>query len=144
MKDLSQLLLRLAIGIGLLSAVADRFGLWGSFGQVGVTWGNWETFIGYTQTLNFNIGQQYANILGGIATFAEIALGILLIAGYKLKYAARFTALLLLVFGLTMCINTKIKYALDYSVFIGSFAALLLSCEPNYKWSIDSLITTKK
>lgn len=144
MKDLSQLLLRLAIGIGLLSAVADRFGLWGNFGDAGVAWGNWDNFINYTQALNFNIDKSAANILGAIATITEIAFGILLIIGYQLKYAAKLTALLLLIFGLMMCINTKIKYALDYSVFIGCFASLLLSYQGEYKWSIDSLINNKK
>lgn len=144
MKDLSQLLLRLALGIGLLSAVADRLGFWGNFGDAGVAWGNWDNFIAYTQTLNFNIDKQYANVLGGLATFAEIAFGILLIVGYKLRHVAKLTAILLLIFGLMMTINAYAKAALDYSVFIGSFASLLLSYQPNYKWSIDSLITNKK
>jgi hypothetical protein len=35
---------RLAIAIGFLSAVADRFGFWGNAGESGVAWGNFESF----------------------------------------------------------------------------------------------------
>ena len=31
---------RLALGLSFLSAVADRFGWWGAFGQLNVAWGN--------------------------------------------------------------------------------------------------------
>lgn len=143
MKDLSILALRLAIGIGLLSAVADRFGFWGNFGDAGVSWGNWDNFIDYTSSLNFNIDKTFANILGTIATIAEILIGVLLIIGYKLKYVAKLSGLLLLTFGLMMSINTKLKYALDYSVFIGCFASFLLSFQSNYKWSIDEFLSLK-
>ena len=36
----SSVFLRCALGLGFLSAVADRFGLWGAFGQPNVEWGN--------------------------------------------------------------------------------------------------------
>jgi len=35
------LILRIVLGITMLSAVADRFGLWGAPGDPGVAWGNW-------------------------------------------------------------------------------------------------------
>jgi hypothetical protein len=39
---LVKLFLRLSIGVGFLSAVADRFGLWSK--DVAV-WGNWDNFL---------------------------------------------------------------------------------------------------
>ena len=36
----ASLLLRIGLGVGFLSAVADRLGLWGAFGQPNVEWGN--------------------------------------------------------------------------------------------------------
>jgi hypothetical protein len=39
------LLLRIGIGAGFLSAVADRLGLWGAFGQPNVEWGNFSRFL---------------------------------------------------------------------------------------------------
>ena len=36
--DYSTVFLRIALGISFLSAVADRFGLWGAYGQPNVAW----------------------------------------------------------------------------------------------------------
>src|SRR5215471_7274146 len=52
MKDYSSIFLRLALGISFLAAVADRFGLWGSFGQPNVAWGDFSHFVAYTRKLN--------------------------------------------------------------------------------------------
>ena len=49
----SSVFLRYALGLGFLSAVADRFGLWGAFGQPNVEWGNFSRFLEYTHTLNW-------------------------------------------------------------------------------------------
>jgi hypothetical protein len=40
-------LLRIGIGVAFLSAVADRFGLVGAFGQPNVDWGNFSRFLEY-------------------------------------------------------------------------------------------------
>ena len=48
----SSVFLRYALGLGFLSAVADRFGLWGPFGQPNVGWGNFSRFLEYTATVN--------------------------------------------------------------------------------------------
>ena len=48
----SSVFLRCALGLGFLSAVADRFGLWGAFGQPNVEWGNFSRFLEYTHSLN--------------------------------------------------------------------------------------------
>jgi hypothetical protein len=38
--DYTTVFLRVAVGISFLSAVADRFGLWGAYGQANVAWGD--------------------------------------------------------------------------------------------------------
>src|SRR5262249_153823 len=43
--------LRLALAAGFLSAVADRFGLWGPPGTPGVAWGGFDPFLAYTGKL---------------------------------------------------------------------------------------------
>lgn len=143
MKNIIILLLRLALGIGFLSAAADRFGFWGAPGEPAVAWGNWENFIQYTGKLNFGASIAIANVLGIIGTVLETAFGILLIIGFKIKYIAFFSGILLLVFGLEMSINTHLKFALDASVFTAGFAAFLLSVQPVGKWSIDYVLQKK-
>jgi hypothetical protein len=41
----SSVFLRFALGFSFLSAVADRFGLWGSFGDPHVAWGTFARFV---------------------------------------------------------------------------------------------------
>src|ERR1700756_2876131 len=53
LATVSPVFLRLALGISLLSAVADRFGLWGVYGQPNVSWGNYARFVDYTAELNW-------------------------------------------------------------------------------------------
>ena len=38
----SSVVVRYALGLGFLSAVADTFGLWGAFRQPNVEWGNFS------------------------------------------------------------------------------------------------------
>lgn len=139
MKNYFAFLLRVALGTGFLSAVADRLGYWGEPGATAVAWGNWENFIRYTSKLNFGIPENVANILGLLATILEAVLGILLILGIKIKYTSFCAGILLLIFALAMTFNTHFKYALDYSVFVGSFSSLLLSTMPESKWSVDNI-----
>lgn len=133
------LFLRIALGTALLSAVADRFGFWGS----NANWGNWKNFLAYSRTLTFYLPQALTETAAYTATFLEIAFGILLLAGYKTRFAAVGTGLLLLVFALSMTFSTGIKSTLDYSVWVGSAAAFLLSGNNTYYFSIDHLLKYK-
>jgi hypothetical protein len=49
----SSVFLRFALGLSFLSAVADRFGFWGSFGEHHVAWGTFARFVAYTGQLNW-------------------------------------------------------------------------------------------
>jgi len=51
-RGFSSLFLRLALGLSFLSALADRFGLWGAFGRPNVSWGSFARFVAYTGKLN--------------------------------------------------------------------------------------------
>ena len=124
----------------MLSAVADRFGLWGPAGTQGVSWGNWENFIQYTYELNSFAGRSAAPLLGTLATVAEIIFSILLIIGYKTKIVSIGTGLLMLLFAITMTISSSIKAPLDYSVLTSAAAAFLLSVIGKTSYSVDNRI----
>jgi uncharacterized membrane protein YphA (DoxX/SURF4 family) len=126
MNSIITFLLRIALGAGFISAVADRFGYWGAAGNAAVAWGNWENFVQYTSKLNFGVNPATATILAIVATVFEITFGVLLIIGFKIKYIAFLSGILLLIFAMEMSINTHLKSALDASVFVASFAAFLL------------------
>jgi uncharacterized membrane protein YphA (DoxX/SURF4 family) len=132
------LILRVVLGITMLSAVADRFGFWGAPGSPGVAWGNWGNFIAYTQTLNSFASKSVAGILGALATFFKIAFGISLILGFKTRYAALGTSALMLLFTISMAISISIKAPFDYSVLTSAAAALLLSSIGKTSFALDN------
>lgn len=134
------LILRIVLGITMLSAVADRFGLWGAPGSNGVAWGNWENFVIYTQTLNPFASKSTAEILGAIATFLEILLSVLLLFGFKTRIAALGTSVLMLLFALAMAISVSVKAPFDYSVLTSAAAALLLSTIGKTVFAADNRI----
>ena len=135
-------ILRVTLGVTMLSAVADRFGLWGPPGSPGVAWGNWQNFIVYTQQLNFFVSKPVAGILGSLATVLEIVLSILLIAGYKIRIVSLATCVLILLFGTTMALSSTIKAPLDYSVLTSAAAALLLSAIGKTSFALDNKFRT--
>ena len=122
----AELGLRIALAAGFLSAVADRLGLWGAPGTPGVAWGDWSHFLTYTGKLNWFAPAGLVPVLGLLATFAEVALAILLLAGIKLREAALASAALLLCFAVTMTLAGGIKGPLDYSVYTAAAAAFYL------------------
>jgi uncharacterized membrane protein YphA (DoxX/SURF4 family) len=134
------LILRIVLAITMLSAVADRFGIWGAPGSNGVAWGNWENFVVYTQTLNPFTTKSVAEILGSIATFFEVLLSLLLLFGFKTRIAALGTAFLMLLFALAMAISVSVKAPFDYSVLTSAAAALLLSTIGKTVFAVDNRI----
>ena len=134
------LILRIVLAITMLSAVADRFGIWGAPGSNGVAWGNWENFVVYTQNLNPFATKSVAEILGSIATFFEVLLSLLLLFGFKTRIAALGTAFLMLLFALAMAISISVKAPFDYSVLTSAAAALLLSTIGKTVFAVDNRI----
>jgi uncharacterized membrane protein YphA (DoxX/SURF4 family) len=122
-----QIYLRVAIAATMLSAVADRFGLWGTDSS----WGNWQNFEKYTAEVTAFLPGILSQFASYAATAFEILLSVILILGFKTKLAAIGTGLLLLMFALSMSISLGIKAPFDYSVWVGSAAAFLLAAQPD-------------
>jgi uncharacterized membrane protein YphA (DoxX/SURF4 family) len=83
----SSVFLRLALGLSFLSAVADRFGLWGAYGQPNVSWGSFARFVQYVAKLNWFMPRSMIPVLAIIATAGEGVLGLLLLLGWKTRIA---------------------------------------------------------
>ena len=130
--------LRLAISIGFLSAVADRCGIWRK--EVSV-WGNWDSFLSYTQMINPWIPNSLIPIIGILATVAEIVFAIFLIIGLKTELFAKLSGFLLLLFAVSMTFSTGVKGALDFSVFSASAGAFALSLMKEKYLELDNLIS---
>src|SRR5213595_1330048 len=118
--EIVRLFARFALGASFLSAVADRFGLWGPYGAKNVSWGNFAHFVEYTG--------------------AETLFGILLIAGFKIRMASVLSGLLLLSFAIGMVTGLGIKTPFDYSVFSAAAAAFLLAFWEPDRFTLDKLL----
>jgi putative oxidoreductase len=119
-------LLRIALAIGFLSAVADRFGLWGPPGSPGVAWGDLTRFNAYVAKLNWFMPALLIPLVGWASTVAETGLALALLIGWELRWVSLASALLLLSFAATMTVALGPKAPLDFSVFTAAAAAFLL------------------
>ncbi|HWJ29221.1 MAG TPA: hypothetical protein VNS32_21960, partial [Flavisolibacter sp.] len=98
--------LRISLSAGFLSAVADRFGFWD---KAHSAWGNWQTFIHYTQTLNPWFPEPIIPFIGGLATLLEILFAIGLLTRFKTVFTATGSGVLLLLFALAMTLSNSVK-----------------------------------
>jgi len=111
---------RIALGSAFLSAVAARFGLWDHRAHP------FAQFVSYTGDVLSFAPRNAIPFFAVAATIAEFTLGVLLIAGVRIRWTAPASATLLAIFAISMAISFGIKSPLDYSVFSASAAALLL------------------
>lgn len=128
LPKLASISVRIALALSFLSAVADRFGLWGPPGSPNVAWGTFDAFIEYTGLLLWFLPIGLIPFFGWVATITEVVLAIGLIAGCYLRWFALASAALLLTFAVTMTAALGIEPAFSYSVWTASAAAFLLAC----------------
>jgi uncharacterized membrane protein YphA (DoxX/SURF4 family) len=138
--EIVRLFARFALGASFLSAVADRFGLWGPPGAKNVSWGDFAHFVEYTGTVLSLFPSSWTLSFAWAATVAETLFGILLVVGFKTRITSVLSGLLLLSFAIGMVTGLGIKKPLDYSVFSAAAAAFLLAfCEPD-RFTLDKLL----
>lgn len=125
---------RVAVGAAFLSAVAGRLGLWSGH----LNWDNFARFIARTAELNPFMPEPAMPLLAWAATLVETTFGVALIAGIQVRWAAFGSAVLLAWFGTAMALTAGLKSPLDYSVFSGSAAALLLALHESSSHAVTS------
>lgn len=96
-------------------AVADRFGLWGIYGQPNVSWGNHSRFVDYAAMLNWFLPAAIIPALAMIATFAATLFGLLLVLGWNTRVVALLSGALPTSFALTMTVTLGVKAPLTFS-----------------------------
>jgi uncharacterized membrane protein YphA (DoxX/SURF4 family) len=119
--------LRLALAAGFLSAVADRFGLWGPPGTPGVAWGGFDPFLAYTGKVLWFLPAGLVPAAGWAATVLEVALAVGLLAGVRLQAVALASGVLLSVFAVTMTVALGPEPPLSSSVWSAAAGAFLLA-----------------
>ncbi|MEJ2006896.1 MAG: DoxX family membrane protein [Acidobacteriota bacterium] len=137
-RNLIAFYLRLALGVDFLSAVADRFGLWGPPGAHNVTWGNFPRFINYTAQVDPFASAHAAAVVAWVVTALELLFGALLILGLFARATAFLSGILLAMFAVGMSVGTGAKSAFDASMFTASAGAFALAALGSGAWSIDA------
>jgi doxX family protein len=132
-----KLFLRLAVSTAMLSAVADRFGLWAA--KISV-WGNMDNFLRHTQSLLPYFPTSLANAGGWIATLLEMVFSVCLLLGFKTELVAKLSGVLIACFGLAMFTSMGLKATLDFSVWNAVGACFAISCLKEKHWEIDNVI----
>ena len=131
--------MRMALAAGFLSAVADRFGLWGPIGTPGVSWGGFARFLDYTATLLPFLPTTLVAVAGWTSTVAEIVLGVALLAGVRVRLAALASGVLLLTYAIAMTTALGPEAPLSYSVWTAAAGAFLLARDrPAASWALHS------
>ena len=139
MMSFSSAFLRLTLGFSFLSAVADRFGLWGAFGDPNVAWGSFDRFVAYTAKLNWFLPQVMIPTLAVLATCVELLLGLLLVVGWQTRIAAGCSGIMLIAFGLAMTAALGLEAPLSFSVFSAAGGSLFLATCSSFPYSVDEL-----
>jgi uncharacterized membrane protein YphA (DoxX/SURF4 family) len=140
LSDIVRLFGRFALGASFLSAVADRFSIWGPHGAKNVSWGDFTHFVTYTGAVMSLFPRSLTLPFAWAATIAEALLGILLIAGFKVRTTAVLSGLLLLLFAMGMATGLGVKTPFDYSVFSAAAAAFLLALWESDRFTLDRLL----
>src|SRR5438094_8958693 len=86
--EIVRLFARFALGASFLSAVADRFGLWGPHGAKNVSWGDFAHFVEYPGALMYLLPSSLTVWFASAATVQETLLRILRIARYHIRRAS--------------------------------------------------------
>ncbi len=142
-RNLIAFYLRLALGVDFLSAVADRFGLWGPPGSDHVAWGNFSKFVAYTAQVDPFTPAGTAVAVAWVVTALELLFAALLILGLFTRTTAVLSGILLALFAVGMSIGTGAKSAFDASVFAASAGAFALAALGPTAWSLDSKLKKK-
>src|SRR5262245_3432085 len=142
--EIVRLFARFALAASFLSAVADRFGLWGPYGAKNVAWGDFAHFVEYTGAVTSLVSSSWTVSFAWAATFAETLCVILLIAGFKIRMVSVLSVLLLLSFAMGMVAGLGIKTPFDYSVFSAAAAAFLLACLEPDRFTLDRLLNRSR
>lgn len=128
-EEYAIIFLRLMLGAAFLNGIASRFGLYGK----NVGYGNYANYVKYAGEVNSFLPASIVPFLANAATAAELSLGLLLVLGFWVRWAAYGSAALLAMFGIAMAISFGVVSPLDYSVFSACAGALVVAVHQEKK-----------
>jgi putative oxidoreductase len=118
---------RLWIAVDFAYSIADRFGLLGPYGSLGVSWGNWQNFVTYTRFLNGSLPVAAAPFLAVAATLYETALTVTLALGIYSRFSLMATSVLTAIYVVTMSVAGGFQSQFDFAVLLICTGSLFLA-----------------
>ncbi len=136
--------MRLPLAVAFLQSLLDRFGVFGKYGDPGVSFGDFAHFAGATRLLNpFPFLPNAAIVpLAVLVTILESSVAFGLLFGFRTRIAALGAAGLLFLFATAMTAVLGFAAQASFGVYVlaaGAWA-LALSSDPT-RWSIDALLS---
>jgi hypothetical protein len=130
---------RMFIGVAFLGSVGDRFGLFGSPGAPGVSWGNFTNFAIYTGQMNSFLPNGMIPALAAAESVIEGVLGLGMLFGAWLRVTVWASSVLLFLFGIAMTISLGVSSQFPYAVFVLATGGWLLASVDASFISADAL-----
>jgi hypothetical protein len=118
------------LALDFAGAVADRFGVLGEPGAAGVTWGDWDHFVNYTEQLLPSAPHPLVIAAALGATGVESILAVWLLSGWRRREAGVVAAGLLAVFLASMLPTVGAAKVAMNAVPLLVGGALLLAAQP--------------
>jgi len=131
--------LRIFIGYAFLSAVLDRFGVYGAAGTPGVSWGNFRIFTVFTGMVNSFLPTGVIPTLAVVETFIEAVLGVAMLVGAGLRVAVWASTALLFLFATAMTVSLGLASQFAYAVFVFAAGCWVLATMDTTFVSVDAL-----
>jgi hypothetical protein len=78
-------IVRIVLGLAFVLSVADRFGIMGTYGSPGVSFGDYGHFVAYTRQVNSFLPGSWAPMLAVLATLCETTIGAALVLGIRTR-----------------------------------------------------------
>src|SRR4051812_23064876 len=139
LSNTARVAMRMALAAGFLSAVADRFGLWGPIGTPGVSWGGFAKFLDYTATLLPFLPTTLVAVAGWGSPVGAIVLGGAPPPGGAVRPGPPARGVLLLTSAIAMTTALGPEAPLSYSVWTAAAGAFLLAQDqPAASWALHS------
>jgi hypothetical protein len=138
--EIVRLFARFALGASFLSAVADHFGVWRTYGAKNVSWGNLAHFVEYAGEVTSLFPSSSTVSLRGQLPSRRHYVGYCLSQASKYEWPRSSPVFLLLSFATGMVTGLGIKMPFDYSVFSAAAAALLLAFWKPDRFTLDKLL----
>ncbi len=117
---------KVSLAISYLSAVFDRFGFWGHFGETGVSWGSMTQFFKHVSILCPWAPENIIPVIGWVVTVLEAVIALSYIINANNKFINIANIFILILFIISMSLFQSIKMMINFNVIVCFALSLLI------------------